>query len=105
MQSDKTKEINLPASPIPVHGEIRDAASNVIGAEQWLQTHGWREPLRLMTLAKGDQFLDGYRQFIGRLALEHARVKRGALLFWLPVSALSGLVGLWLGWLGCAFFN
>jgi hypothetical protein len=72
----------------------------VIGAEQWLQSHGWREPIRLMTLAKGDQFLEGYRQFAERLSLEHRRIRRASTAGWLAVTTIGTLAGLGIGlWL------
>lgn len=86
--------MTLPASPVPVHSEIRDASRDVIGAEQWLQTHGWREPLLLLQMAKGDRFLEGYHMFLGRLALERHRVRRGEALKWVPVATIAALGGL-----------
>lgn len=67
--------VRIPSAPIPVHSEIRDAALDMIEAEQWLHSNGWREPLLELGSPKADQFLSGYRKLRARIGVLESEVR------------------------------
>jgi hypothetical protein len=65
--SPVSSRLALPASPVPVHSEIRDAAAAVIEAEQWLQSNGWRQSVIELGSPHSETYLAGYARFRARV--------------------------------------
>jgi len=98
--------LTMPSSPhYEVKSEIRDASAQMIEGEQWLHSHGWRDPILNLQTPKADLWLDGYRRFRRRLDLENDRAERRMLRRVLAVSVLATLSGIAVGlWVGARWF-
>lgn len=85
--------VKLPATPIPLHPEIRDAAIETIAAEQWLQSNGWREPLLRMSSPEAGEFLSGFSAFQARLSNLVGELERDARI-WRRIAFIAAGVAL-----------
>lgn len=83
------RPFELPASPIPVHGEIRDASHAIIAAEQTLQDLGCRDCVLRLSSADAQEFQTAYAEFLGWLQRRESRAGLRAL--WRGLALGAGL--------------
>lgn len=90
---------DLPASPVPMQPEIKQAAADIVNAEYWLYVSGWRELIQELNCPGGDRWLRAYKKFRGRIDRYQRAIDRNRLSCFIIGVVVGACV---VGWVALA---